>query len=93
MEEPDRDAGVGGELAEDVTMPGRRSMSSGAPEVSKNNITPRFMGKKKGSPVGEPLGAVGLAGSGGFFRHWDAHAVEASIDEEEGDQEDRAPEE
>jgi hypothetical protein len=42
MEGSDRDAGVGGELAEDVTMPGRRSLSSGAPEVSKNNITPRF---------------------------------------------------
>jgi hypothetical protein len=34
MEEPDRDAGVGGELAEDATMPGGRKLSSGSPEVS-----------------------------------------------------------
>jgi len=93
MEGSDRDAGVGGELAEDTTMPGRRSLSSGAPKVSKNNITHRFMGKKKGSPVREPLGAASPAGSVGFFRHRDAHAVEAPVDEEEGDQEDRAPEE
>lgn len=57
MEGPDRDAGVGGELAEDATMPGGRGLSSGPPEVFKNNITPGFTGKKKGSPVGEPLGA------------------------------------
>ncbi len=63
----DRDAGVGGELAEDATMPSRRGLSSEAPEVSKNNITPRFTGKKKGSPFGEPLGAVGQLGQWAFF--------------------------
>jgi len=93
MEESDRDAGVGGELAEDATMPGGRGLSSGSPEVFKNNINPRFTGKKKGSPAGEPSGGVGPARSVGFFRYRDPHAVETPVDEEEGDQEDRAPEE
>ncbi|TSA34564.1 MAG: hypothetical protein D4R66_03265 [Opitutales bacterium] len=35
IEESDRDAGVGGELLEDVTMPGDRGLSSGSPEVFK----------------------------------------------------------
>ena len=67
MDGSDRDAGVGGELAEVSTIPGGRRLSSGSPEVFKNNITPRFMGKKKGSPVGEPLGAVGQLGQWAFF--------------------------
>jgi len=48
-------------------MPRTLKMSSGSPEVFKNNITPRFMGKKKGSPVGEPLGPSARLGQGAFF--------------------------